>query len=313
MQDYKYTYQDWVNGELENSVVFFHENLISKDDYQKILIEQSTAYSAFLDRRLQFLKKAFRYDYDRVFVKRDFIKQELNKLKDWLDSAKGVYSSELAQTKVYFSDGRQRLTKKDVKLYLSSNESFEELIQELYNPFDIHIDESNFQTFYILRHNFYYWLLWFKEQEINKEPSISFSISDTDEVILLDAARRVKEQVSYTWLGNPGTELSELYQRLIDKKLIHPNTKLEQLKAVFEGKPLQAIEPINWIGAKNLLAYFLDCIQKHKIPTNTNVWSIAGKCFIDADNLAQSRTNYENSKRGTPKQSDIIDEILKAL
>lgn len=119
--------------------------------------------------------------------------------------------------------------------------------------------------------------------------------------------------LSYNWLNNPDTELSKLYQLLKDNKLIHPNTTLEQFKAVFTAKPLQSIQPIDWIGAKNLLAYFLQCIYKTKVPTNTNIWSVAKKCFVNANSLAQSKTNYENSRTGKPKGFEVIDEIIKAL
>lgn len=130
---------------------------------------------------------------------------------------------------------------------------------------------------------------------------------------LIDKASQTN-QVSYTWLNNPDTELPKLHELLKDKQLIDRNTKLGQLQAVFIAKPLKNLEPVNWIGAKNLLAYFIDRLQNKNKITDPNLWSLAEKCFTKSKDLLQSRNNYERlNKNEKPKGFETIDEILKSL
>jgi outer membrane lipoprotein-sorting protein len=130
---------------------------------------------------------------------------------------------------------------------------------------------------------------------------------------LIDKASQTN-QVSYTWLNNPDTELPRLHKLMKDKQLIDRSTKLEQLQAVFSAKPLNNIELISWIRAKNLLAYFIDRIQNKNKIVDPNLWSIAEKCFTKSKDLLQSRNNYERvNKNNKPRGFEIIDDILIAL
>ena len=104
---------------------------------------------------------------------------------------------------------------------------------------------------------------------------------------------------------------------MIDKyKLIASDTTLDQFKAIFTGQAVDTIIPIEWLSKKNLLAYFIEKLyDKKKLLKyiNTNIWSIASLCFVDAKNLSQIVDLYKNNKTGLPKDYHIIDELLNSL
>lgn len=62
---------------------------------------------------------------------------------------------------------------------------------------------------------------------------------------------------------------------------------------------------LEWVGAINLCAYFVDDYFKHV----TNKW-VAGERIFNVKYLSQSKINYQNSQTGFPKNYDIIDRIL---
>jgi hypothetical protein len=309
----KGTFEDWANGgEL------IHEYIITslkqyrelkESDIDKIREMQKTAWIDLIYKLLYSSSMQFLFKYWSSLVREPLLRDAINSAKEEIELFKNNYQE------IY----RETLDGKDGKNYLSFEQVTAINNNEIYNPINRHMSLT-------VKLMYLEWLYWFEktDNEWLKSDVEGYYESHKKNYFWpnRDAFERVKsslsklgknEPISYNWISNPNEELPKLYQGLIATQLIHPDTTFEQLKAVFTSKPLQAIEPINWIGAKNLLAYFLDCIQKHKIPTNTNVWSIAERCFVNADSLAQSKTNYENSKRGTPKQSDIIDEILNTL
>ena len=74
-----------------------------------------------------------------------------------------------------------------------------------------------------------------------------------------------------------------------------------------ENQRIITKEPLKWIGAKNLCAYFVDNYFK----TTTNKWEV-GKELFGVANMAQLKDLYENSNSGKPKNYKIIDRILSA-
>lgn len=85
--------------------------------------------------------------------------------------------------------------------------------------------------------------------------------------------------LSYHWQGEPG-ELSELYQKMKDRKLIAADTDVDYFKAIFEAKPLNKILPIKWLQRPVLLASFIDGLNKSgKIDDKDSHWLIAEHCF----------------------------------
>lgn len=121
-------------------------------------------------------------------------------------------------------------------------------------------------------------------------------------------------KTSYVWQNNPDKELSELYSLMIGKyKLIASETTYEQFKAVFTGQPIDEIEPIKWLVAKNLNAYFIEqLIENKKLSkaVNKDVWEIAKNCFIDGRNFSQLVDLYNNNKTGKPRTHSLIDNLI---
>jgi len=86
------------------------------------------------------------------------------------------------------------------------------------------------------------------------------------------------------------------------------NTIPENILSELENEGLITKEPLKWIGAINLCAYFVDCYFNKK----ANLWAIGEKIF-NVKNLAQQKDNYMRyNKTGKPKKYQIIDRILSA-
>ena len=84
-------------------------------------------------------------------------------------------------------------------------------------------------------------------------------------------------------------------------------TMPENILNELEKEKLITKEPLQWVGAKNLCAYFVNDYFK----TITNKWE-TGKKLFGVENLAQLKDLYENNKNGKPKNYKIIDCILQA-
>jgi hypothetical protein len=129
--------------------------------------------------------------------------------------------------------------------------------------------------------------------------------------------KNISKKTSYLWQSNPENELPELYNLMIkDYKLIAPDTTYEQFEAVFTGQAIDSVEPIKWLGAKNLNAYFIEqLIEKKKLSkaVNNDVWKTAKFCFADGSNFSQLIDLYNNNKTGKPKNHNLIDNLLNAL
>lgn len=328
MQEYKYTYQDWVDGRIEPfryfGLLFGKE--MSGENLERIATEQHRSFLYYIDTAFEALKSFFIDKYSDSLLKDEFLDEYISSYKLILETIKSEHGNIVTRAIDPVHDGRFELTKGEVDTYLSATVDGSQMeVFVFYFTTDIYDAGIEFEKEekapfkYILRSNFYNWLIWFKGQQESKniEPSLKI---DSDKLPKGIVNQIGKQLVSYTWLGKPDAELPVLYQRLIDKKLIHPDTTLEQFNAVFTAKPLKTIVPIKWDkgnGAKGLLAYFIDSIYPNKIHFNTDHWSVADKCFTNGGNLAQSKLNYSgntNKKhRGKPKNYHAIDEVLKGL
>lgn len=121
-----------------------------------------------------------------------------------------------------------------------------------------------------------------------------------------------QQQKTYQWLINPDKELPELFKRMINGKFI-AEIDFPAFSAIFTGQPVQSIATkIQWFSDGVLLAYFIDSIR-NKLPMATDVWSVAKRCFENADSLKQSQYNYSTVGTGLPKQHKLIDDLLKDL
>lgn|GEM_PF-2750089 len=122
--------------------------------------------------------------------------------------------------------------------------------------------------------------------------------------------RKTQKLITYKWQSNPDKEVPALYNKM-KGKFIDNETTLVQFTSVFSGQATDSITPLKWIAAKNLLAYFIDLIRtNNKVALNTELWAIAKKCFVGANNLSQSRDLYLNSKKQRPKNYHLIDELF---
>lgn len=129
-----------------------------------------------------------------------------------------------------------------------------------------------------------------------------------------------QKRTSYVWQNNPDKELPELYNLMLNKyKLIAPETKPEQFKAVFTGQPIdKSFEPVRWHqdNASELL-YFIG-----KLEQSTNIIHNPKKadyqkmtaCFVTPDgkpfNAAWKslKTNLEINL--SPDKQKPIDELV---
>ena len=108
--------------------------------------------------------------------------------------------------------------------------------------------------------------------------------------------------------------LGPLFLALQQNGLIHKDVAYESFKNALNGTILTEIEPINFICSNSLVVYLFDQLQKHKFingkmaNSNKLIEHTTG-----IENVAQTRYNTEITKTGKPRQSDLIDTILKDL
>jgi hypothetical protein len=73
-----------------------------------------------------------------------------------------------------------------------------------------------------------------------------------------------------------------------------------------EAENLITKEPLQWVAAANLCAYFVD----NYFTNHSNLWAI-GEVLFKVKNLAQSKDNYlRYNEIGKPRKHQIIDNIL---
>lgn len=332
MQKVKYTYQDWVEGNIKfskyggislfNRSYLLHE--LSSEDTDRIAIEQNQAFLHYLSTAFEALKRTFISEYNYSVLKDEFLNYNLSGFKRILDTIRTEH--EIIVTQAFHSgfDGRFELTKSEVDTFLSTKVDSEEMeifawgflgdVEDVGFEFD---KEEQAPLMYILRSNFYSWLVWFKKQQElkNIEPSLK-----VDSAKLPKGIEDIisKGQVSYTWLGK-SDELPELYQRLIDKQLIDPDTTEEQFKAVFEAKPLQKIkeQPIKWHdeNASELLYFILQLKASGNIKNGKQTsYQRLTACFVKPDgsrfdSVFKSLKQRIEIELSEPKQKTIREII----
>jgi hypothetical protein len=106
-------------------------------------------------------------------------------------------------------------------------------------------------------------------------------------------------------------------QSLFDKlkgKYIDINTNPDHFKAVFKTDPLPHLfTPVNWTESPVLLSYLIYKLKKDKKIKSPHHWQITGNCFNPKSNFRQLADGFQNTKSGNPKESDLIDNILKTV
>ncbi|MDO6389256.1 hypothetical protein Q4E40_03895 [Pontibacter sp. BT731] len=307
----------------ENSKELFtlwEKGLISPDDeeFNEFEILKEVAFIEHIYSRVSFLTFEFLGPYTTSFAREYTLANEIAMVNEKIQQVKSNHSKVYAEV-LNGHDGRINLSYDEIRAIF--NLDYKLLTQQ---PLSLHME----LLIYIKYLGVLQWIgktenkgvvddyhSYLREQKSNlRWPPYRESKRLRQ---LIDKVAQ-KEQVSYTWQNNPNKELTELYQRLIDKQLLHPTTTVEKFQAVFTAKPLKEVQPINWIGAKNLLAYFIDYIFENRlIHFNTNQWSVAEKCFTDGKELIKSKNRYLDNKSskhpGKPKNYHLIDDALKGL
>ena len=129
----------------------------------------------------------------------------------------------------------------------------------------------------------------------------------------LDKKSYNNAELGFQWQPNI-KRLSKLFLALQTNTLIHKESHYESFKNALNGTILTEIEPINFICSNSLVVYLFDQLQKHKFingkmaNSNKLIEHTTG-----IENVAQTRYNTEITKTGKPRQSDLIDTILKDL
>jgi hypothetical protein len=84
----------------------------------------------------------------------------------------------------------------------------------------------------------------------------------------------------------------------------------ENILNELEKEKLITKEPLKWVGAVNLCAYFVDCYFAKSSPND--LWK-KGQTLFNVRNLRQSKYNYSGNKttNGKPKNYQTIDDILE--
>ncbi|GAA4434252.1 hypothetical protein GCM10023188_24980 [Pontibacter saemangeumensis] len=328
MKEYKHTYQDWVDGNIEpfNFFRLLLSKEMSGEDLGRIGAEQNKAFLHYVDTTFEALKHLFLDEYNNSLLKEELLDDKISGFKLMLDTIRSEH--ELIVTKALNpgDEGRYELTKSEVDTYLSvtaDSRSIEIFVHHFMTDIEdagIEFEEEEKAPFrYILRSNFYNWLVWFKGQQKSKnnEPNLKINPS----VMPKEIANLIGNNKSYTWLGNDD-ELPKLYKLLKENKLIHTSTTEENFKAVFEAKALQEIkERIKWHddNASELLYFILQLegsdgwlIEKGE---RANYQRLKG-CFVKpngtqfTEKLRQAKQNLKNYGLA-PAKKQIIDIIIQ--
>ena len=129
----------------------------------------------------------------------------------------------------------------------------------------------------------------------------------------LDKKSYNNAELGFQWQPNI-KRLSKLFLALQTNTLIHKESHYESFKNALNGTILTEIEPINFICSNSLVVYLFDQLQKHKFINgkmgNTNKLIEHTTGLV---NVAQTRYNTEITKKGVPRNSTIVDNILKDL
>ena len=129
----------------------------------------------------------------------------------------------------------------------------------------------------------------------------------------LDKKSYNNAELGFQWQPNI-KRLSKLFLELQTNTLIDKESDYQSFKNALNGIILTEIEPIKFICTDSLVVYLFDQLQKHKFingkmaNSNKLIEHTTG-----IENVAQTRYNTEITKTGKPRQSDLIDTILKDL
>jgi hypothetical protein len=315
--DLEYTYQNWVDG----NPLPHHVNRykILRDDQVSVLDLQDKALQFFIEKKIKQDIAHFLYRYNRTYLKKKHIEDAIENMYVALDEN----LKEQPVIKTY-------LLNPYYLLFDLTYKETEEISSEGYANSDIYLKKDGIGPAieYIVGTRYVEWLLWFQQREEDSfnalnERFYSEIIGNWDESIEqhINQGRVKYSWASYNWLHNPDVELEELYQLLKGNALIHSDTTLDQLKAVFTAKPLELIQAIKWNNdnASELLYFILklqgedgSIIEKEN---RTNYQRLT-TCFVKPDGkpfTEKFRQAKNNLKRFglAPSKQQVIDSIVQ--
>ncbi|WP_162427845.1 hypothetical protein [Pontibacter pudoricolor] len=169
MEIYRYSFEDWLKGEIHNEDLegLVENKQLDKEDLKKIRSDQEIAYSIYIAMHLQMMKVAFYQRYEYSFAKEDLLNQQLKNAEEDLQNFK-VNNPVLYWEAINGIDNRYKLTPPFIPFYLMCSP----FIDELEEIVPTHIT-------YYTKSNFYRWLNWLKEDgKSDTEPS--FEVSNED-------------------------------------------------------------------------------------------------------------------------------------
>ena len=121
-------------------------------------------------------------------------------------------------------------------------------------------------------------------------------------------------ELGFKWLADL-KRLSKLFLALQSNTLIDKETDYESFKKALNGTILTDIKPIKFDCNNSLVVYLFDQLEKHKfinsfkfVNNNKLIEHITG-----IKNVATIRLNIKYTKEGIPRNSTIVDNIIKAL
>ena len=129
----------------------------------------------------------------------------------------------------------------------------------------------------------------------------------------LDKKSYSKVELGFEWQFEM-ERLVSLFLALQTSKLISKEVSYESFKTALNGTILTDIAPIKFTCSNSLVVYLFDQLYKHKfingkiLKRDKTIQQTTG-----LKNIASTRLNSNYSKTGMPRNSDIVDNILKAL
>ncbi|WP_187262634.1 hypothetical protein [Pontibacter beigongshangensis] len=202
----KYTYQDWANGKIEpfNLISLFLKKEISEEDFGKIATQQHKAFLYYLDIAFDALKRNFLEEYNESLLKEEFLDYNISGYKHILDTIRSEHEEIITSALNTGYDGRFELTKSEVDTYLSATVDSKQMEIFVFH-FTTDLDDAGIEFEkeqkapfrYILRSNFYKWLVWFKGQQESKnsEPGLKINSESMPKIV----EELMSSHVNYTW------------------------------------------------------------------------------------------------------------------
>lgn len=155
------------------------------------------------------------------------------------------------------------------------------------------------------------------------EPSDKqISIEKYDSTLSVD--KNIKDDIkTFRWVGdNKEVELDTLFEGLRDKKVIARDTDKTTFKKLFQEVTIKDSYNVVWLFGESNLAYFFEgLLERQLILKRTATYNSKiknHKLFISSSGkpfkyLKTSKSNYQITTLGAPKDSHIIDEVLNLI